>query len=57
MVSLYPWVKGKPSTSRVYLEDSYVEELDVRVLDYVLEKGSKYYVVFDKTIFHPKSGG
>jgi hypothetical protein len=39
MVNLYSWVKGKPSTSRVYLEDSYVKELDARVLDYVLEKG------------------
>lgn len=57
MVNLYSWVKGKPSTSRAYLEDSYVKELNVRVLDYVLEKGNKYYVVFDKTIFHPRSGG
>jgi len=57
MVDLLLWVRDKPATQRVYLEDSYLRELEVEVLDFVLEKGRRYYVVFDKTIFHPRGGG
>jgi len=57
MVDLLSWVRSKPATQRVYLEDSYLRELEVEVLDFVLDKGKRYYVVFDKTIFHPRGGG
>lgn len=57
MVDIRSWIKNKPPTSRIYLEDSYVKEVDAEVIDYVHDKSNKYYVIFNRTIFHPGSGG
>lgn len=57
VVDLRTWIRGKPQTRRVYLENSYLREVDATIVDYVCEKRDKCYVVFDTTIFHPRSGG
>ncbi len=50
-------VEGVPETRELYLEDSYLKEAKARILRAVKEKGSRYYLVLDETIFHPLSGG
>lgn len=57
MVNIHLWIKNKPPTSRVYLEDSYIKEVDAEIIDYAHDKSNKYYMVFNKTVFHPGSGG
>ncbi len=57
LVNLHAWTRSMKPTLRVYLEDPYVRELSATVIDYVHEKGDRYYVVLDRTIFHPRSGG
>lgn len=49
-------IQGLPETELAYLADPYLKECHARILRAVKEGGS-YYVVLDKTIFHPKSGG
>jgi len=43
-------------TSCVYLDDSYLQDLDVNVVKVSQEK-KDVYLLLDRTIFHPKSGG
>lgn len=57
MVDIREWIRGKSSTEKLYLFDSYLRTCTARLEDYVREKGSKYYVILDKTIFHPRGGG
>lgn len=43
-------------TTCVYLDDSYLQSLEVNVVKVTQEKKDAY-VILDSTIFHPKSGG
>jgi alanyl-tRNA synthetase len=56
LVDLAKFVLEIAPTVRVYLEDSYSESTDCNVLRTVQEKKSAY-LVLDRTIFHPRSGG
>lgn len=56
LVDLAKFVDQIPLTTRVYLQDSYLQSLDTNVLRVVQEKGGAY-LVLDRTIFHPRSGG
>jgi len=56
LVDLAKFVDQIPSTTCVYLQDSYSQALDVNVLRVVQEKNSAY-LALDRTIFHPRSGG
>jgi len=57
MVNINKWAAGKPLTRKLYMVDSYLREYLCEILDYIVEKGRRYYVVLNQTIFHPKSGG
>ena len=57
MVNIKDWVRGKPSTEKLYLFDSYLRECSSFLLDFVCERGSRYYVVLDRSIFHPRGSG
>ena len=57
MVNIKDWVCGMPSTVKLYLFDSYLRLCSSVLLDFVCERGSRYYVVLDRSIFHPRGGG
>lgn len=50
-------VSGLPPTEKIYLRDSYIRTAEAKVLRAVKEKGRRYYVVLDASIFHPMGGG
>ena len=50
-------VEGLQETEKLYLKDSYLKKAPARVLRVVREKGRRYYVVTDPSIFHPLGGG
>ena len=50
-------VEGIPRTKLLYLKGSYLKRFEGRVFKAVLEKKRQVYVVLNRTIFHPKSGG
>ncbi len=50
-------VKGLPPTRKIYLKDSYARKAGAEVLRVVREKGRRYYLVLDSSLFHPLSGG
>lgn len=56
LVDLAKFVDAIPSTTRVFLEDSYLRSDGAHVLRVVEEKNSAY-LALDRTIFHPRSGG
>ena len=56
MVDLAKFIDKIPPTACIYLEDSYSQSLDANVLRFVQEKSSAY-LILDRTLFHPKSGG
>jgi alanyl-tRNA synthetase len=56
LVDLAKFVQEIPATVCVYLDDSYAQSVDSKVLRVVQEKSSAY-VALDRTIFHPRSGG
>jgi alanyl-tRNA synthetase len=56
LTDLAKFVHGIAPTSCVYLDDSYLQSLDSNVLKVTQEKNNAY-VLLDKTIFHPRSGG
>jgi alanyl-tRNA synthetase len=41
----------------MYLEDSYIKEVEAQILRAVRVKKRGAYLILNKTIFHPKSGG
>lgn len=57
MVNISQWASGFPETVKTYLEDQYARQITVKILGYVCERGNRCYLVTDKTIFHPRSGG
>jgi len=48
---------GLPKTELVYLRDMSRAQVDAKVVRLVPEKRTHAYLVLDRTIFHPKSGG
>ncbi len=50
-------VKGLKPTIRLYLEDPYLRECQTFVARAVKEKGRRWYVVTEQTVFHPRGGG
>ena len=45
------------NTIKLYLYDSYLREVDARITKIQLLKRRRAYIVLDKTIFHPLTGG
>ncbi|MEM3857167.1 MAG: alanyl-tRNA editing protein [Thermoprotei archaeon] len=50
-------VKGTPRTELLYYGDSYLSRFEANVVAAVKEQGRSWYIVLDKTLFHPKGGG
>ncbi len=44
-------------TQQLYLEDSYLKEMDAEILDVQSEGEGRYRVILDKTVFYPMGGG
>ncbi len=44
-------------TKPIYLDDSYLKEMDASVLEVHLEAENKYRVILDQTVFYPMGGG
>jgi Ser-tRNA(Ala) deacylase AlaX len=44
-------------TNLLYLEDSYLREMDAHILDVQAEESGKWRVLLDKTVFYPMGGG
>ncbi|MEM1834284.1 MAG: alanyl-tRNA editing protein [Thermosphaera sp.] len=57
MVDLYEWARGFGETVLLYLDDPYLREAAATLLDSSCDKPGRCYLVFDKSIFHPRSGG
>lgn len=49
--------KNLPPTEKLYLNDPYLRRISAEVLRVVKEKGSRYYLVLDRSLFHPLGGG
>ncbi len=43
-------------TSPHYLDDSYLKEMDAKIMD-VKPDGNNFRVLLDKTVFYPMGGG
>jgi len=56
MVDLAKFVQDVDPTDCIYLHDSYLRSLDASIVKVTREK-SNAYVLLDRTIFHPRSGG
>jgi len=54
---MFEWVAELPPTRKAYLDDSYLTELEAKVLKVVRDRGKRAYVVLDSTIYHPLGGG
>ena len=50
-------VQGCAATERLYLRDMDLKEAPAAITRLIPDKGQHFYVVLDKTIFHPKGGG
>ena len=44
-------------TQSLYLDDSYLKEMDAEVLEVLPEGEGKYRIVLDQTVFYPMGGG
>ena len=49
-------VEGLPKTKLLYWDQQYQKICDSEIIKMVQEK-NEVYIILDKTIFHPKSGG
>ncbi|MEM1635080.1 MAG: alanine--tRNA ligase-related protein [Thermosphaera sp.] len=56
VVDLYEWARGFGETVLLYLDDPYLREAAATLLDSSCDKPGRCYLVFDKSIFHPRSG-
>ena len=56
-MNLEDLVKGMPMTRLLYQEDSYLREASCDILRSEPDDRKSAYVILDKSIFHPKSGG
>lgn len=57
MVQLTELVEGLEETQLSYWSDPYMKHFRAHTLSFLAEKKRKVYIILDKTIFHPKSGG
>ncbi len=44
-------------TKPLYLDDSYLKEMDAEILDVISEGEGRYRIILDKTVFYPMGGG
>lgn len=44
-------------TKQLYLDDSYLKEMDTKVLDVKPEADAKWRLLLDQTVFYPMGGG
>lgn len=44
-------------TQQLYLDDSYLKEMDAQILEVMPEGDGKYRLLLDKTVFYPMGGG
>lgn len=44
-------------TQTLYLDDSYLKEMDAQILEIQPESDGKYRLLLDKTVFYPMGGG
>ncbi len=44
-------------TKPLYLDDSYLKEMDAEVLEVLPEGGNQYRMILDQTVFYPMGGG
>lgn len=44
-------------TQQLYLDDSYLKEMDAQILEVQPEGEGRYRVILDKTVFYPMGGG
>lgn len=44
-------------TQQLYIEDSYLKEMDGEILEVQLEGKGSYRIILDKTVFYPMGGG
>lgn len=57
MVNIYRALEGVRETIKTYMDQQYAHTLESIVINVIKEKGRRAYVVVDKSIFHPRSGG
>ncbi len=57
MVNIKSLLSNKPKTIKIYLDNSYLKKYTSKVLEIIFERGSRAYIILDRTIFHPKGGG
>jgi alanyl-tRNA synthetase len=50
-------ITGLPKTELLYLREMQLRNVQANVIRTILDKRTHFYVVLDKTIFHPKGGG
>ena len=56
-MNLQSFIEGLEGTRMLYQEDSYLRKFEAKVVRFYREKKRNFYIVLDKTAFHPKSGG
>lgn len=44
-------------TKALYLEDSYLKEMDAQIMEVLADGDGKYRVILDETVFYPMGGG
>ena len=44
-------------TQQLYIEDSYLKEMDGEILEVIPESEGRYRIILDKTVFYPMGGG
>jgi Ser-tRNA(Ala) deacylase AlaX len=44
-------------TDQLYLKDTYLFELDARIIDHKKDEREMSYILLDQTIFYPQGGG
>lgn len=44
-------------TKQIYLDDSYLKEMDASILEVASEGEGRYRLILDKTVFYPMGGG
>lgn len=49
--------RAMPRTDLLYYSDSYLQTFEAQILNAVREQGRSWYLVLDRTAFHPKGGG
>lgn len=50
-------VEGLSRTDFLYWQDSYLRQFDANILRLVHDEKKYFYVILDRTLFHPKGGG